>query len=54
MAVPESAPQRIADARQRFADLLPHLRPAELRDRVGELETAMGAAINRRSSQVGC
>lgn len=44
MAVPESAPQRIADARQRFADLLPHLRPAELRDRVGELETAMGAA----------
>jgi peptide chain release factor 2 len=44
MAVPESAPQRIADARQRFADLLPHLRPAELRDRVTELEAAMGAA----------
>ncbi|MFA4929411.1 MAG: peptide chain release factor 2 [Patulibacter sp.] len=44
MAVPESAPQRTADARRRFDDLLPHLRPAELRDRVAELEQAMGAA----------
>ncbi|MBF6620762.1 MAG: peptide chain release factor 2 [Patulibacter sp.] len=44
MAVPESAPQRIADARRRFDDLLPHLRPSELRERVAELEQAMGAA----------
>ncbi|WP_320670331.1 peptide chain release factor 2 [Patulibacter defluvii] len=43
MAVPESAPQRIADARERFVDLQPHLRPDELRDRVAELEQAMGA-----------
>ncbi|EHN11400.1 Peptide chain release factor 2 [Patulibacter medicamentivorans] len=43
MAVPESAPQRIADARERFVDLEPHLRPDELRARVAELEQAMGA-----------
>ncbi|MDX8151450.1 peptide chain release factor 2 [Patulibacter brassicae] len=42
MAVPESAPQRIADARDRFAALEPHLRPDELRARVAELDAAMG------------
>ncbi|WP_210494036.1 peptide chain release factor 2 [Patulibacter sp. SYSU D01012] len=44
MAVPENAPERIAAARGRFADLEPHLRPTELRARVAELETDMGAA----------
>jgi len=44
MPVPESAPQRITDARQRFAALEPHLRPEELRARVAELDAAMGEA----------
>ncbi|MGE4428407.1 MAG: peptide chain release factor 2 [Solirubrobacteraceae bacterium] len=44
MAVPESASERITDARERFAVLLPHLRPDELRERLAELESAMGGA----------
>jgi peptide chain release factor 2 len=44
MAVPDSAPERIAVAQRRFADLEPHLRPTELRARVAELEQEMAAS----------
>jgi peptide chain release factor 2 len=44
MAVPETAPERISVALRRFVDLEPHLRPAELRARVAELEEEMAGA----------
>ncbi len=44
MAVPETTPERLTVARRRFVDLEPHLRPTELRARVGELEQEMAGA----------